>query len=463
MTKQQSKMVRSRILLIVGILLCSSPLALYTYHDKVEKDVLKYYQKSIQINDKSEYLDGLELAKEYNDSLYADVDADFTFLQDSYQDALNPLKNGMMGWIEIPKVNLNLPIYHGTSNEILAKGVGHLEMTSLPIGGINTRTVISGHRGLPTAQMFTRLDELGYDDLFYFHIGEDVLAYQIFQIEVIEPTEIEKLAIVPGEDLATLMTCTPYGINSHRLLLTGKRVNFDQQKYLTIPKSLPSVRELFITFFPLIILFVVFLSKLFTERKTREMKRIKKCLAILMCSLVMVVSAHASDQGKITIQFLNDLKHGEIVFEINQVATLNNGRFIFNEDYQNCNLDITQIKTAHDLAQAASILTSVKKEPDLTITTDINGKADLTDLDFGLYLITSNDYEEIMPTLVAIPHYDEIKEDYVYEITVSPKYQAKEIATGDESQLYFMLFIFIASLFGVGFLLKSRVDLRKNE
>lgn len=270
MTKQQKKMVKSRVLLIVGILLCSSPLALYTYHHSIEKDVLKYYQESIQTGDQNEYLAGVELAKEYNESLYDGSDDNLMFLQDCYQEALNPLKNGMMGWIEIPKVNLNLPIYHGTSSETLAKGVGHLEMTSLPVGGINTRTVISGHRGLPSAQMFTRLDELGYNDLFYFHIGDDILAYQIYQIEVIEPTEVEKIAIIPGEDLATLMTCTPYGINSHRLLLTGKRVNFDQQKYLTIPKSLPSARELFITFFPLAILFIILFIQIIHRKENKR-------------------------------------------------------------------------------------------------------------------------------------------------------------------------------------------------
>ncbi|MCD7715403.1 MAG: class C sortase [Lachnospiraceae bacterium] len=143
-----------------------------------------------------------------------------------YQSLLNLAGDGIMGYLSIPKIDVYLPIYHGTGTEELQKGIGHLYGTSLPVGGEGTHTVLAGHRGLPSAALLTDLDLLEEGDYFYFYILDDVLAYQVTGIEVVEPDETDSLATVAGEDLATIVTCTPYGINTHRLLVHGTRVEY---------------------------------------------------------------------------------------------------------------------------------------------------------------------------------------------------------------------------------------------
>ena len=131
-----------------------------------------------------------------------------------------------LGYITIPKINVNLPIYEGTDDIVLSKGVGHMSMTSYPLGGESTHCVLTGHRGLPEAVLFTDLDQLEIGDKFYLHTLDEVLAYQVDQIKVVLPTETSDLEIVEGEDYCTLVTCTPYGINSHRLLVRGTRAEY---------------------------------------------------------------------------------------------------------------------------------------------------------------------------------------------------------------------------------------------
>lgn len=136
---------------------------------------------------------------------------------------------GVMGSIRIPKISVDLPIYHGTSEKALADGAGHLYGTSLPVGGVNTHAVVTGHRGLVAAPMFTRLDELRNGDFFYIEVMGERLAYQVDSITVIEPDDASTMRVVPGQDRVTLMTCTPYGVNTHRLLVSGHRVSVPYQ------------------------------------------------------------------------------------------------------------------------------------------------------------------------------------------------------------------------------------------
>ena len=130
-----------------------------------------------------------------------------------------------MGYVEIPKINVSLPIYHGTDAEILQIAIGHIPGTSLPVGGESTHCVISGHRGLPSAQLFTDIDQLKTGDTFMLQVLDQTLYYEIDQIKTVLPTETDDLRIVKGQDYCTLMTCTPYGVNTHRLLVRGHRVN----------------------------------------------------------------------------------------------------------------------------------------------------------------------------------------------------------------------------------------------
>lgn len=147
---------------------------------------------------------------------------------EAYMSALNLTGDGMMGYVQIPKINVRLPIFHTTSEEVLQTAAGHLEGSSLPVGGEGTHAVISAHRGLPSAALFTDLDRLSEGDYFLLKILDDTLCYEVDQIHVIEPNDTSALAAVEGEDLVTLLTCTPYGVNSHRLLVRGHRIPYEE-------------------------------------------------------------------------------------------------------------------------------------------------------------------------------------------------------------------------------------------
>lgn len=142
-----------------------------------------------------------------------------------YESLLNVSENGIIGYIEIPVINCSLPIYHGTDETVLQIAVGHIEGSSLPVGGLGTHCVLSGHRGLPSAKLFTNLDKLSEKDTFYIRVLNETLTYEVDQIRIVEPHEVEALEIEPGKDYCTLVTCTPYGINTHRLLVRGHRIN----------------------------------------------------------------------------------------------------------------------------------------------------------------------------------------------------------------------------------------------
>ena len=154
-----------------------------------------------------------------------------------YNLLLNLNDDGMMGYIKIPKIGVEIPIYHGTSNKALQKGVGHFDNSSLPVGGRGSHAVLSGHRGLATSRLFTDLDQLETDDMFYVYVSNKTLAYKIDQIKVVKPSEIDFLKIEKDKDYITLVTCTPYAINTHRLLVRGTRVEMDEKKFNNIKKD----------------------------------------------------------------------------------------------------------------------------------------------------------------------------------------------------------------------------------
>ncbi len=146
--------------------------------------------------------------------------------REEYWNILNPMGDDMMGYIVIPKINETIPIYHGTEENVLQVGIGHVLNTSLPVGGPSTHAALSGHRGLPSASLFTNLDQIEVGDCFYIKVMNQVLAYQVDQISTVLPSDTKELAIVEGEDYVTLITCTPYGVNSHRLLVRGTRIPY---------------------------------------------------------------------------------------------------------------------------------------------------------------------------------------------------------------------------------------------
>ena len=244
-----------------------------------QNNMISTYESKVKHTDKAKINEQIQKAHNYNDMLFQTMgasvgDIDTAILSDeSYESILNLSDNGIMGSIEIPKIGVDLPIYHGTSDDVLSNGVGHLQNSSFPVGGENTRTVLTGHRGLPNAKLFTRLDELKKDDLFYIHVGNKTLAYQIYKIEIVKKEEApDVLGIEEGKDLATLLTCTPYGINTQRLILTGKRVPYSEKKKAAIEPEMMSWRELLFTALPFLILFLLIIRFILNKRKERKLK-----------------------------------------------------------------------------------------------------------------------------------------------------------------------------------------------
>ena len=227
-----------RIILIVGfcvgLIISLYPLISNIYSRKNQIQVINDYTEDIKEIDTKQIAKELELANAYNRKLNQTIVLTDPFdpsaidmADDAYYDILNYTDDGVMAYINIPKIDVNLPIYHGTDSEHMLKGVGHLVGTSFPVGGVDTHAVLSAHSGLSTAELFTNLADLKKGDLFYIHVLDDVLAYEVDKINVVKPDETNDLKIVPGQDYVTLVTCTPYGINSHRLLVRGHRVEYD--------------------------------------------------------------------------------------------------------------------------------------------------------------------------------------------------------------------------------------------
>lgn len=188
------------------------------------------YAEEVANLDEEQYTQLWDRAWEYNESLLRRRNV--FLLNDNqkaeYEQLLNVGGNGVMGYVEIPTINCTLPIYHGTDEGVLQVAVGHLEWTSLPVGGVSSHCVISGHRGLPSAKLFTDLDKLVVGDLFLLRVLDEVLTYEVDQILIVEPDDTEALLIQEGKDYCTMVTCTPYGINSHRLLVRGHRIETEE-------------------------------------------------------------------------------------------------------------------------------------------------------------------------------------------------------------------------------------------
>ncbi len=206
-------------------------------NQKYASQIHTAYQEVMEQADDSELLKAKELADTYNHTLVPGATA--TYSQEGLQAAsadydsqLDVAGNGIMGYVEIPKISVNLPICHGTENDSLERGIGHLLGSSLPVGGESTHSILSGHSGMASQKMFTDLEQLTPGDVFYLNVLNETLAYQVTEINTVLPYETDLLGIVPGEDLCTLVTCTPYGVNTHRLLVRGSRIPYEKAAVL---------------------------------------------------------------------------------------------------------------------------------------------------------------------------------------------------------------------------------------
>lgn len=266
--------ILKKISFLIGLILCLYPLVSGIVEQQSQKDVVATYQQMIENSFSYSIEDTLTKADEYNRALFRSKTSvlnseEINILsEENYNQTLN-MGNGIIGSIEIPKISVNLPIYHGTSDEILSAGVGHVNGSSLPIGGSSRKSILTGHRGLPSSKLFTRLDELELNDLFFISVLNETLAYKVVNIQVIEPEDVSSLEIEEGRDLVSLITCTPYGVNTHRLVVTGERTIYEKSVYEGINKNSMSMREVMFTIIPFGFVTIVIGMKL-KERKEKK-------------------------------------------------------------------------------------------------------------------------------------------------------------------------------------------------
>lgn len=250
-----------RIIFLAGFLLLLYPLISNMVHQRQQSDAVASYDSAVSNRSEEEIQEILNQVTEYNNMLFQSNGAiidnmDTSILSDESYNSLLNQANGIMGSIEIPKIDVDLPVYHGTEDDVLSVGVGHIQGTSLPVGGENTHCVLSGHRGLPGSSLFTRLDEMKEGDLFFLSVMGETLAYKVYDIQVVDPDNTEVLEITAGKDDVSLVTCTPYGLNTHRLVVTGERVPYEESDYNSIGSELPSLRELLFIAIPFVLLAV---------------------------------------------------------------------------------------------------------------------------------------------------------------------------------------------------------------
>lgn len=248
--KKRKKYVGFALLFLLGLSILLYPTFSDAWNQYRNAKLITTYDTAVKDLPDMEYDRLWKEAKEYNKKHTANIFTDAFdekgnyVLDNEYKKVLDPDGEGVMGSIEIPKIQVRIAIYHGLSDDVLEKGAGHVEGTSLPVGGKNTHAVLAAHRGLPSAKLFTDLDQMEVGDTFLLHILGKTLAYKVDQIKTVLPSETDELNIIKGEDHVTLLTCTPYGVNTHRLLVRGIRTKYVEQKTEkneTVPQKLAQV------------------------------------------------------------------------------------------------------------------------------------------------------------------------------------------------------------------------------
>lgn len=227
------------IIFLAGLSLLLYPFVANQWNNYRQKQLISNYEQVVSDKEAAEGIDydaERKKAEDYNEALLPCVLPDSFALAELsgvdpvYMNTLNIAGDEMMGSVEIPKINIKIPIYHTTEEDVLNKGAGHLEGSSLPVGGANTHAVISAHRGLPSASLFTDLDQMKVGDHFLLHVLDETLCYEVDKISVVKPEDTSALAVEDGQDLVTLLTCTPYGVNTERLLVRGHRVSYVEEE-----------------------------------------------------------------------------------------------------------------------------------------------------------------------------------------------------------------------------------------
>lgn len=263
------------VVLLVGLCILLYPTVSNWWNERTASRVISSYDEAVAALSDEDYSAYFEAAEAYNQALQEVGSAAALVnpeLVEGYENLLDITGTGIMGYITIEKIGVQLPIYHGTSNGVLTAGAGHLEGSSLPVGGEGTHCVISAHRGLPSATLFTNLDQLEEGDTFTITVLDRVFTYEVDQISIVLPDEVENLYIENGEDYCTLMTCTPYGVNSHRLLVRGHRVDNDETSHIRVTAEASEIDTFLVAMFiaiPLLVVLLIWLV-IYTHRKKRK-------------------------------------------------------------------------------------------------------------------------------------------------------------------------------------------------
>ena len=239
MKKKHISTIIIALIFLVGLGFLLYPTVSNLWNRAHQSRAIATYTKQVEKLDDSQNKEMLKAARKYNKSLLKKSDHWKLSKKDKkkYESLLDVSGTGIMGYIEVPKIDCSLPIYHGTDEGALQIAIGHLEGSSLPVGGKSTHCVLSGHRGLPSARLFTDLDQMEEGDVFVLNVLGRKLAYEVDQIKVVLPDEMSDLEIVQGKDLCTLVTCTPYGINTHRLLVRGHRTKYIEETVVRVQKE----------------------------------------------------------------------------------------------------------------------------------------------------------------------------------------------------------------------------------
>ena len=261
------------LILLAGLSLLLYPSVSDYWNSLHQTRAIATYAEEVANLNQDQYDEIWAAAESYNASL---ADRDNAYLlsdaqKEEYQQLLNVSGLGVMGYIEIPEIDVSLPIYHGTEDSVLQVAVGHLEWTSLPVGGESTHCVLSGHRGLPSAKLFTNLDKLREGDTFLLRVLDEILTYEVDQILIVEPQDTAALEIVEGQDYCTLVTCTPYGINTHRLLVRGHRIdNIEEGKTVRVTADAVQLEPLLVAPVVAIPMLLILLILLLLPRRRKK-------------------------------------------------------------------------------------------------------------------------------------------------------------------------------------------------
>ena len=263
-------------IIVAVIFLCGLSLFLYPtvsnlYNQHLNNKLIGEYKDAFSSTTPEEFSKAMTDAVAFNEN--CGNEEKLKELGLTYEDVLNVADNGVMGYIEIPKISVSLIIYHTIEENVLQKGIGHVPETHLPVGGKNTHCVLAGHTGLPSAKLLTNIDHLKVGDRFYIHVLNEVLEYKIDDVSVVEPDEVSRLNVISGKDCVTLVTCTPYGVNSHRLLVRGVRVDGSDlsAKEDGIVNELLNIDMKYLITFSLIGLFIIFIA----VKKLRDIRKKK--------------------------------------------------------------------------------------------------------------------------------------------------------------------------------------------